>query len=189
MRKPSALAMRNTPSDPVGPARQLANDGGARRDNPGRGRVRSWRAARSPVAGGCSSLRVPCARRLARRMRGGLPLALSHSTGSAISSPSLSVPVTSITATGGSAPGRSRRRDRRSSLPPAAICLSSSLSAARWSPRMLKARAISRLPTLPGAAATNSRIAASLGKVGGAGFCFGLAEGLRFTPSLAVWQP
>src|SRR5215218_9646495 len=86
---------------------------------------------------------------------GATPCALaSHSSGEAMSSPSRSRPVTSATMTGGSCPVLLTPLRRRSTTPSVSSSFSFCFSQMRSPPWMLKARAISRLPTLPGALAT-----------------------------------
>ena len=83
-----------------------------------------------------------------RKMRGGLPSPVQV-IGRAVTSPSGSTPVTSRTATSGSACGGATRLFRpRSTAPSASSSFSSSFRRSRSSlPDSLKARAISRLPT------------------------------------------
>ena len=137
--------------------------------------------------------RLPCAGGWQEDASAALPLALSHSTGSAIE---LAVGVGAGDldhGDGGSAPGSLEAPRRVVELAAVgSICLSSCLSADRGRRRMPKARAISRLPTL--ASAPRRRIRGSLASLGKVRsdrrflLRFG-GSGLRFTPSLAVRLP
>ena len=98
---------------------------------------------------------------------GGPMLLASHSAGSATSSPSRSRPLMSASDDVGAAGrpcGRSCGGDRARLRLPSSF--SSCFSPMRSPPWMLKARAISRLPTLPGAFATKATSSWREGRVG-----------------------
>src|SRR5918994_3095846 len=105
-------------------------------------------------------------RGIATTIFGAGPSSASHSSGSAISSPSRSRDFTSATTTWGSLPDLRISFLRRSSAPSLSSSFSVSFSQRRSPLWMLKARAISRLPTLPGAFATKATRSWREGRVG-----------------------
>ena len=82
--------------------------------------------------------------------RGRAPSSLSQTAACAMRSPSSSRPMISSTATGGRLPFSRKSLRLPASVPSSAISASSRFKAMRSPPLMPKARAISRLPTLPG---------------------------------------
>jgi hypothetical protein len=101
----------------------------------------------------------------AMRIIGTAPCASSsHSVGVAINSPSLSRLVMSASVTLGSAPGWCSLLRLDSTRPSSASSRNMRLSSTRRSFFRLKARAISRVPTLPGCSPMKARISSLLGK-------------------------
>src|SRR5258708_3371973 len=110
----------------------------------------------------------PARRGTWRRILGGSPWASSsHSAGTAISSPSASRSVISVSTTSGNAPARCSFLRRFSIAPSPARSRSICLRAARSAFLRPKARAISRVPTLP----ASLPMKASTSSLEGSGVC------------------